>query len=374
MNQDTAPISGRVPALSRALFQVLILAGALSLLPVTGQAAFKKLDPVPKGLPDPPRQTLEEKRGSLFTRLTDIKKQGNSFNTQCKGVEEGSPQEQKCRSKLNELLGMKAAYNRDAERFNAAVAAAKKRAARREARVKLARMERASALRVHRQHVKGLQETLRRLDRTMLTLKAEREQWERATDQAMENAWKRGRSMLIDETIGALGKRLTRQLDDANEEIRRAVDMLASETDPARRERLHAAIKLIGKHRGEIRRAKDVMLKRVAEAHKIYDAADWATGQSDDLEKSLRTVHNMVKMTLDDPAVQKALKMSGVPGAVAKYGESIADSAYDITTEIISWKRINQINLTTDAYLAAVGHLSEKMEGVVRKIEAIKSQ
>ncbi len=128
MNQDTAPISGRILALSRELFQVLILAAALSLLPVTGQAAFNKLDPVPKGLPDPPRQTLETKRGSLLTRLTDIKKQGNSFNTQCKSVEEGSPQEQKCRSKLNELLSMKAAYNRDAMRFNATVAAAKKRA------------------------------------------------------------------------------------------------------------------------------------------------------------------------------------------------------------------------------------------------------
>ncbi len=133
MNQDNEPISGRMPTFSRALFQVLILAGALSLLPVTGQAdqPFKKLDPVPKGLPDPPRQTLEKKRGNLVTRLKDIKKQGNWFNTKSgctSGVEKGSPKASDCRSKLNELLSKKAAYNRDAKRFNATVAAAKKRA------------------------------------------------------------------------------------------------------------------------------------------------------------------------------------------------------------------------------------------------------
>jgi len=117
MSQDAATVTG--------LFRMLILAAALSLLPVAGQAAFTKLDPVPGDLADPPRQSLETKRASLLSRLSGIKGQGNAFNAKCKSVEEGSTQERDCRSELKELQGLKAAYNRDAGRFNATLGAAK---------------------------------------------------------------------------------------------------------------------------------------------------------------------------------------------------------------------------------------------------------
>ncbi|NQU57417.1 MAG: hypothetical protein HQ513_09285, partial [Rhodospirillales bacterium] len=70
MSQDAATVTG--------LFRMLILAAALSLLPVAGQAAFTKLDPVPGDLADPPRQSLETKRASLLSRLSGIKGQGNA--------------------------------------------------------------------------------------------------------------------------------------------------------------------------------------------------------------------------------------------------------------------------------------------------------
>lgn len=125
MNRDPAPISGKMPSLWRRLFRVLALAAALSLVPVTGDAAFTKLNPVPGDLADPPRQSLEATRAALSVRLTSLKKQGDTFNAKCRSVEEGSSQEKACRSQLKELRSLQAAYNRDAERFNRAVGAAK---------------------------------------------------------------------------------------------------------------------------------------------------------------------------------------------------------------------------------------------------------
>ena len=117
MHQDAVPVTG--------LFRVFVVAAALSLLPVTGLASFTKLDPVPDDLANPPRQSLQTKRAGLLSRLSGIKEKGKAFNAKCRSVEEGSPQERDCRSQLKELQGLKAAYNRDAGRFNRALGAAK---------------------------------------------------------------------------------------------------------------------------------------------------------------------------------------------------------------------------------------------------------
>jgi len=232
---------------------------------------------------------------------------------------------------------------------------------------------RQEAVRKLRTQVKGIQEALRRLDKSAQLDASERKQWEEETKQAFQNAWNRGQSMLIDETIGVLGKGFDLQLKDANKEIRKAVDKLAGEIDPARRERLHAAIKLLGKQRDEIQTAQQTVHQSLKEAKQISDTADWAKSKSGDMEKSLRGVYDIVKMTLGDPKVQKALKIGGKYAAGAGYAQSIADSAYDVTAEIVSWKRINQLNRNSEEYLKAVGKLKEKMEEVVGKIKALES-
>jgi hypothetical protein len=224
-----------------------------------------------------------------------------------------------------------------------------------------------------RAQVKGIQEALRRLDKSAQLDARERKQWENETEQAFQNAWNRGQSMLIDETIGVIGKGLDLQLKDANKEIQKAVEKLAGETDPARRKRLHAAIKLLGKQRDEVQRAQQTVYQRLKEAKQISDTDDWAQSKSGDMEKSLRGVYDIVKMTLGDQGVQKALKIGGKYAAGAGYAQSIADSAYDVTAEVVSWKRINQLNRNSEEYLKAVGRLKNKMEEVVEKIKALES-
>jgi hypothetical protein len=178
--------------------------------------------------------------------------------------------------------------------------------------------------------------------------------------------------MVIDEGLGVLGRRLETRLSSANQELQRAVTLLSGEKDPARRERLHSAIKLLGRERDEVRRAKDLVVDRVADAKKAIDAVDYGTSNPGDLEKSLKGAFTIVTTTLGDPKVQKALKVGGGYAAGAGYAQSIVESSLDITTEVLAWKRINQLNRNSDGYLKAVNHLKDSMEKTVKKIGALE--
>ncbi|MFQ5915052.1 MAG: hypothetical protein ACE5JS_17925, partial [Nitrospinota bacterium] len=256
-------------------------------------------------------------------------------------------------AKVNALIGLSRKETAKAKQ---------EEAARREAAKKL------------RGQVKGIQEALRRLNRSMQGDAAERAQWERATNEAMQNAWNRGKGMILDESLGFLSNRLEKQLKSANEQVQRAVVRLSAETDPNRRERLHAAIKLLGQQRDEIKRAKTLVTDRLEDAKKITDAVDYATSNPGDLEKSLRGTYEVVKTTLGDPKVQKALKIGGKFAAGAGYAQSIADSSYDIATEVVSWRRINQLNRNSEAYLKAVGRMKERMEKTMKKIHKLEGK
>jgi hypothetical protein len=147
---------------------------------------------------------------------------------------------------------------------------------------------------------------------------------------------------------------------------------LSGEKDPAKRERLHAAVKLLGQQRDDVRRAKDLVVDRVSDAKKVVDAVDYATSNPGDLEKSLKGVFSLVTTTLGDPKVQKALKVGGGYAAGAGYAQSIVESSLDITTEVVAWKRINQLNRNSEGYLKAVNRMKEKMEKTVEKIQALE--
>lgn len=226
-----------------------------------------------------------------------------------------------------------------------------------------------------RGQVAGIQEALRRLNLSMLSDARQRAEWEKVTNEAMQNAWDRGKGMVVDEGINFLGKRIENQLASVNQELQRAVTRLSGETDPARRDRLHAAVKLLGQQREQIRRAQkeaEPILQRLRETKLVLDTADYARSNPGDLEKFLRGSYDLVKMALDNPTVQKSLKIGGQYGAGAGYAQSVVDSSYDITAEAIAWKRISQLNRNSEQYLEAVNRLKERMEKTVQKIQGLE--
>ncbi len=91
------------------------------------------------------------------------------------------------------------------------------------------------------------------------------------------------------------------------------------------------------------------------------------------MEKSLKGAFTIVTTTLGDPKVQKALKVGGGYAASAGYAQSIVESSLDISTELVAWRRINQLNRNSDGYLKAVNRLKDKMEKTVKKIEALEA-
>ncbi len=236
----------------------------------------------------------------------------------------------------------------------------------------ITRTERLEIAQKLRGQVKGIQEALRRLNVSMQGDAKEREQWEKATNQAMENAWDRGKGMIVDESLGVLGDRLDKQLTSTNEQIKQAVDRMAGTTDPSKLEQFQAAVKLMKEQRDEIEQAKTIVVDRLKDAKQTTDTVDYATSDPGDLEKSLSGTMEIVKTTLGDPKIQKALKIGENLGRGIGYAQSIIDSSYDITTEVVGWKRINQLNRNSDEYLKAVNGLKDKMESTMKKIHELE--
>lgn len=238
---------------------------------------------------------------------------------------------------------------------------------------------RREAIRELRGQVKDIQEALRRLNKSILSDASQHAEWEKATNEAMRNAWDRGKGMLVDEGISFLGNsvgnRLEKQLKDADMEIRRAADMLSGETDPGRRERLHAAFKLLSKQREEIQQTQkeaEPILTKLREAKQALDTADYAESNPGDLEKSLKGIYELIRIALDNPKVKRVLKIGDKYAAGAGYAQSIVDSSYDVATEAVAWKRINQLNRNSNEYLWAVDALQKRMEKTVKKMQVLE--
>lgn len=223
-----------------------------------------------------------------------------------------------------------------------------------------------------RAQVNSTQEALRRLNRSMQGDAAQRDEWERTVENAMESALERGKDMLMSGVVKGLQGRFEKQLEEADKEIRRAVDKLAGETDPNRREQLHAAIRLLDKERTDIREGLRVVKEGGRDIQENLDRIGSARSQLNYEEIARRSVdqaYSKAVELLQDEKVQRALKISKFSGQFATYAKSIVDSGYDITAEIVSWKRINQLNRNSEEYLFAVNRLSERMKSLVAKIK-----
>ena len=60
--------------------------------------------------------------------------------------------------------------------------------------------------------------------------------------------------------------------------------------------------------------------------------------------------------------------------AVIKSTQNIIDSSYDITAWFVSWRRIQQLEKNSDAYLIAVQKISKHMKKIVVRIQYVKTQ
>ncbi len=200
---------------------------------------------------------------------------------------------------------------------------------------------------------------------------AEREAWEKTVDDATSAAWDRAREMASDKVVGHLDKTFGKRLTDANDEIQRAATKLAGAKDPNLREQYHGAIKLLQQEKETIQRAQK-RLEEIKNTAAVVDLDKWANSDVKTLEKFWEGTNKVAQTALDDPFIQKALSITPVYGQVLKYGRSITDSAYDVTAELVSWRRIKDLNRDTEDYLKAVNTMQDRVKNLVEAIKLKK--
>jgi hypothetical protein len=212
------------------------------------------------------------------------------------------------------------------------------------------------------------QVAVRRLSQTMKMDDSERREWMKQTDDATKDAWGLAKGLLKDAVPDIIDARLSKQLESANSEVQRAVQLLAGELEPNRREQLHATIKLLDEQRKEIVNAQGIVSKAREVNGKIAAVAGLEAKGSKETVNSLENMHEFMVGMLGNETVQKALNIGAGYGKVLSLGETILDSAYDITVDVVSIKRIGALNNNQEQYLVAIRKLSDHLQSVVLQL------
>jgi hypothetical protein len=220
----------------------------------------------------------------------------------------------------------------------------------------------------------GLQEALRRLEQSNRTDQAVRAEWTHASDEAVREAWDGAKAMTFDLLTDWMDRRLESQLSEADAEVRRAVDLLAGETDPGRREQLHAAVKLLDAQRQDIRQAQALIVARTRDAETLIDTVHWSVTSADDpaLERATEGIYRLMDTLLGDATVQRALRIGPGYGQFLTSARSILDSSHQISVEVVTLVRLGQLDRNSTEYLRAIDQLKQKMESTMRQIHTVE--
>jgi hypothetical protein len=226
-----------------------------------------------------------------------------------------------------------------------------------------------------RTEVDGLQEALRRLESAHEVTEADRADWERRYEGAVTRASERLRDYLADQALQVAQEMLERCSERLTAKIRAKIDerINAKGSDAPDREdlvrALDAEIAALAKDRAEVDSAVPALGRAwaaVKNGAAALESASW-----EDRRKALETMSNLVGDLLGDPAVQRALRIGEVPATVYTYGKLISDASFDIATELLSIRRIGQMDRAAEEYLAAVTRLDEQMKKKVGRIAEI---
>lgn len=229
-----------------------------------------------------------------------------------------------------------------------------------------------------RLELSGLQGALRRLQQSQTMQQQERQAWTDDVSEVSEDAMYRALSMasdfLSDGVLGALESKLK----SVNSELARAVTLLSGQTGRNRRAQLHSAVGMLEYRKSELEHAVElttVAAKQGKSLKAAFETGEWALNRKkdDDRTKFLSGLRQLSDLALNDPGVQRALKLSKFPRQLMTYGGSIVDSSLAIATEAFAVGRIGQLNRNTDINFIAVMNLSYQIDqtmGSIRSLEA----
>jgi hypothetical protein len=183
---------------------------------------------------------------------------------------------------------------------------------------------------------------LRRFNATIQQDQAMRAEWEIRVNEAYESALSAAKSKLADFSLDFPDEKLDERLGKI--------------TDPA--------------ERAKYERAR-AMLVHLREAYRVGDFANWAEHEQYTRTEVIEGMKIIVEIFDVEAKIKEQLaKRWGLKRVIA-FQEAASDlvtAAFDVTSEVVAWRRLNQLNRNSDDYLRAVEAMSRRQREVMEGI------
>jgi hypothetical protein len=188
-----------------------------------------------------------------------------------------------------------------------------------------------------------IQHQLRKFNTTIQADQTQRAEWEGVTNEAYQHAIDEVKNTLADEL-----KDLSMDLPKGYLE-----DKLAKAATKEDQERIKRSLRLV---------------QHLKESYELKDFSVWASYDDYSRDEIIEGAKMVAELTGADEWLKNWLIKRWGLGRVMAFGETAQDivaSAYDVTSEVLAWRRLNQLNRNSDAFLKAVAALSKRMKAVM---------
>jgi hypothetical protein len=186
------------------------------------------------------------------------------------------------------------------------------------------------------------QTQLRRFNATLQADQDQRAEWEKVTNDAYESALKRAQEKFEEFSVEFPGDILQ--------------EKLATVTDPVERAKIERALRLVA---------------RFKDAYTTRDFSDWASEEEFSRAEVMEGIQLIVSICGIDERIKEYLgKKWGLKRAIAFYeaGDELLTSAYDVTAEVVAWRRLAQLNRNSDDFLKATEASGRRLRALIATI------
>ncbi len=183
---------------------------------------------------------------------------------------------------------------------------------------------------------------LRRFNSTIQMNEDQRAEWEKRVNDAYQSALDRVKEKLKDFSLEYPTDKLKEKLEKL--------------TDPVERAKVERALRLV---------------RRLQDAYTVKDFASWVANGEFTRQEILEGI-KLIADTLgvEDSIKDHLVKRWGLQRFRAYYeaANDLLTSAFDVTSEIIAWRRLNEINRHSDEFLRAVEQTTRRQREVMEQI------
>jgi hypothetical protein len=365
---------------------VLCLVGLLALMPT----ALAARPPPPVTVPSEDqlassddnlslKRDLDQRREALMARYNDLMAQADAYDQQYAGhqFDVDSPEAAASEAEYARLSQLMQAFLADDETFKADVAKLVLKPSPPpvssrvnlyfDMRTLLARQEPKYDVSKIQAEIDGVKAALERLNAVRENNAARIEEWQKASEKASHDAWEMGANMSVDLLTSALKNRA----DALDKQLQKEADLLAGETDPARRKAIQDTFKELNDHKEQLKKAQEA----AEAAHQQVDRLGKLDEATNDEEAS-EELHSTSEKVSE--ALNQAWELYDSTGAPlpegAKEAKQMVDAVYLTAVQVVAVGQINAANYDAEQYLKAVTSLSRQYKKLVDLKNAAQNQ